>query len=267
MRNPNLLAIKEFSKLTGIKETTLRYLDKLGLFSPEERSDTGYRFYSPFQLISVNSIRLVQDLGIPSRDISDIVNNRTPESILAILNQKNEEFKQLREELEKMCYVIEILRDVMTVGCYLEHEDEISISFQHHAPIRIGVKNRKLYPDDFFDSFITYIEDATEHGVDLRFPIGGLWESWDSFIEVPGLPDNFFTIEPKGPDARVSGAYVTAYGRGYYGEPGDLPDRMAAFIKKRGVKVKGPVYCVYILDELSIPDRDNYLMQAIVAVE
>ena len=54
--------------------------------------------------------------------------------------------------------------------------------------------------------------------------------------------------------------------RGYYGEFGDLAQRMAEYSKEHDLIIKGPVYTIYLLDEISIAEKTQYLSQTSVAV-
>jgi DNA-binding transcriptional MerR regulator len=86
----DLLSIKDFSQLTGIKQSTLRYYDDLGLFSPAKRGENGYRYYSPQQIITINSINLLNELDMSIREISEIQKNRSPELLFHVLSEKED---------------------------------------------------------------------------------------------------------------------------------------------------------------------------------
>jgi len=88
----------------------------------------------------------------------------------------------------------------------------------------------------------------------------------DRFMKTPSKPDNFFSIDPTGVHTRKAGEYLVGFARGYYGELGDLPQRMAVYMKKNNIAVFGPVYIIYLLDEICIHEASRYLAQACVAV-
>jgi hypothetical protein len=83
----------------------------------------------------------------------------------------------------------------------------------------------------------------------------------DDFINGPSKPMRFFTIDPNGCDRKEEGLYLVGYTRGYYGEVNDLPARMAGYANDNGLIFIGPVYNVYLFDEMSILDKNNYLLQ------
>ncbi len=85
----DLLTVNEFSQLSGIEKSTLRYWDEIGLFSPAKRdSDNNYRYYSPEQLIAVHFITVFSELNIPLKTISAVEKARTPETVFEFLKQQ-----------------------------------------------------------------------------------------------------------------------------------------------------------------------------------
>jgi effector-binding domain-containing protein len=62
------------------------------------------------------------------------------------------------------------------------------------------------------------------------------------------------------------GKYLIGYKKGYYGENGDLPQRMVAYAEEHELVIKGPVCTVYLLDEVSMIDPDQYVARISVAV-
>ena len=261
----DLLSIKDFSQLTGIKQSTLRYYDDLGLFSPAQRGENGYRYYSPQQVITINSINLLHELDMPIRKISEIQQNRTPELMFDVLGAKEETLSSELLRLERSYNVVHTLKRMIQIGLASD-EKLIEIRFFEELPIVIGPVNEFSNTNYFYDSFLKFCSEAKQYRIDLRLPVGGLFESYESFYAQPGQPTNFFSVDPKGLDKRPAGKFVSAFQRGYYGETGDLPTRMQTFIKNNNLMPVGPVYNIFLHDELSINDPNNYLLHATVEV-
>ena len=84
-----LLTIKEFSELSGVEATTLRYWDDVGLFSPIMRNpDNNYRYYSMPQLIALNFITVLSDLNISLKTIGDLDKNRDPDKFIKLIDKQ-----------------------------------------------------------------------------------------------------------------------------------------------------------------------------------
>jgi len=284
------LSIKEFSKLSGIETTTLRYWDEIGLFSPAKRDpENNYRYYSPEQIISVNFITVLSSLNIPLKKISEIENRRNPENIVRLIEQQE---KQLDLEMSKLreCYsIIHTRRELINYGIrvadgfavvdgvrmdsrYAEDGavavDENSIAVMHTEDISLilGPRNNWKEGKGFFEPFTNFCNRADEIRINLSFPIGAMHESWEGFIKSPGEPHFWFSMDPTGNYNRPAGKYMIGFARSYYGQFGDLPQRMAVYAKENSLAISGPVYITYLHDEVCLKDPSQYLSQVCVAV-
>ncbi|MDR1796979.1 MAG: MerR family transcriptional regulator [Clostridiales Family XIII bacterium] len=261
-----MLSIKDFSKLTGIKQSTLRYYDDLGLFSPAKRGDNSYRYYSPHQIITINSINLLHELDMPIRSISEIQRNRTPERVLEVLSEKESELEAELSKIERSYNVIKTLRRLIGIGLTVD-DNAIEIRHMDELPIVIGPRNDFRDSLYFYDAFLRFCAESKQYRIDLRFPVGGLFEDFDTFKEHPGEPCNFFSVDPSGIDKKQPGKYLVAYTRGYYGNTGDMTERVKRYLDENKLTPAGPVYNIFLLDELSIKEQDQYLMQFSMRVE
>jgi len=260
-----LLSIKDFSRLTGIKQSTLRYYDDLGLFTPAQRAQNGYRYYLPQQIITINSIHMLHDLDMPIRQISEIQAKRTPELMFDVFSEKEESLELELNRLERSFNVVRTLKRMIQIGLGA-NETIIETSFFEDLPIVIGPENDFRNSEHFYDAFLDFCASAKQYRIDLRLPVGGMFTNFDVFCENSSEPQNFFSVDPKGLDKRPGGRYVSAFQRGYYGETGDLVERMQKYIKDNGISTVGPVYNIFLHDELSIEDPNDYLMHATVEV-
>jgi len=261
----DLLSIKEFSRLTSIKQSTLRYYDGLGLFCPAKRGENGYRYYTPQQTTTINSISLLHELGMPIRQLSEIQANRSPELMLGILTDKEESLEAELIHIERSYNVVRTFKRMIQIGL-TANEKNIEVRFFEEMPIVVGPVNDFDDSDAFYHAFYTFCSLAKQYRIDLRLPVGGMFQDFDTFVNVPSKPTNFFSVDPKGLDSRPAGMYVSAFNRGYYGETGDLLERIENYIRDNGLKPVGPVYNIFLHNELSIDDPANYLLHATVRV-
>jgi len=261
----DLLSIKNFSRLTGIKQSTLRYYDDLGLFSPAVRGENGYRYYSPQQIVTINSINLLHELNMPIKQITHIQSNRSPELLFDILSEKEAALEAEYINIERSYNVVRTLKRLVQQGLAAD-VDLIETRFLEELPIVIGPHNDFGGSQYFYDAFLKFCSEAKQYRIDLRLPVGGIFEDFNYFYEHPGRPTNFFSVDPKGLDKRPAARYLTAFQRGYYGETGNLAERIHAFLKENNLITVGPVFNIFLHDELSIDDPKKYLMNATVEV-
>ncbi|MCL2774766.1 MAG: MerR family transcriptional regulator [Oscillospiraceae bacterium] len=266
MNETTRLSIKEFSEFTGISQYTLRYYDEIGLLPAASRSENNYRQYTPFQIIKLNYINVLVDLGVPLSVIKDMNKSRTPESVLELLRQQEVELNLKLHELWKSFSIIDTYRKnvqdgLAAQGGVIRVED---VGDTHYV---LGYVND--FTEDhlaFYDEFIRFCQSAGEYRINLRYPIGGLHEDMNSFLNAPGWPTRFFSLDPLGNNNFPKGKYLVAYNLGYYGDFGDTPQKMAAYALEHDLVFKGHLYTVYLLDEISTIEPDQYLSRTAVGV-
>ena len=118
MSSKTKLKIKEFSLLCQVTVKTLRHYEKIGLLKPAEVDEwTGYRYYSVSQMQTLNSIRLLKDIGFSLEEILELKLGQTSQAHLLkgegfynpsieLLQQKidvcQKELMQLQKRQEKL---------------------------------------------------------------------------------------------------------------------------------------------------------------------
>ena len=259
MKDKELLSIKRFSELTGVRQSKLRHYDKVKLFQPIKRGENGYRYYSALQTITVNCINVMHSLNIPIKKIMSFKNHKTPEQMLELFQKHEFELNKELFHLQQAYALVHTYSELIKEGL---DADEHSISSRHvtASPIEIGPVN-DFSDDNFYDSFFRFTKHMEERKIESVYPIGGIYDNMDMFINSPGRPTRFFSYVPMGRDVKAAGEFLIGYGRGYYGNLGDLPERLQEYATEHALVFSGPVYEMYIHDEISIDDPDRYLIK------
>jgi len=287
----DFLTIKEFSKLSGIEQTTLRYWDDIGLFSPAKRDpENNYRYYTPQQIISVNFITVLSELNIPLKTIAEMERVRSPENIVDLIEQQEKQLDMELRRLRERYSIIHTRREFINHGIRLSKgyiavdgirvssdvaaedggvwvdTDRISVLRRDSRAFILGPRNNWQRGEPFYEYFMRFCDMAEELRMNLCFPVGGYHDDMDSFMRAPGEPDFFFSVDPTGNRMREAGKYLVGYEKGYYGEIIDVHERMAAYAKEHALTLHGPVYTMYLLDEVCMKDPNRYLAQICIAV-
>ena len=275
----DLLTVNEFSQLSGIEKTTLRYYDEIGLFSPAKRnSENNYRYYSPEQLIALNFITVFSELNIPLKTISAVEKERTPETVFEFLKQQEKQMDMEMKRLRERYSIIHTRSELIWHGLQLKQQLNGNDEVGKEASIGICVSPIDEYAyilgpptsfgedESFVGPFARFCQQAEELRINLSFPIGGYHATPESFFGSPSKPDHFFSMDPTGNRKVSAGKYLKGFVRGFYGELGDVPMRMAAYARENGLTLSGPVYTVYLHDEICVNDPSQYLTQVFVAV-
>jgi DNA-binding transcriptional MerR regulator/effector-binding domain-containing protein len=266
MEESTLLPIREFSEYTGVKQTILRHYDEIGLFVPIQRGENGYRYYSPMQIVALNMVMVMSDLRTSLREIVGLERNRSPERMLEHLQTQEEKLDSELRRLQEAYTIAHTYRRLIREA--LEADENAVVEREIPAfSMRMGPKNSFEGTETFYKDFTAFCQYARQYKINLSYPIGGLFESMDAFLEKPSQPAYFFSLEPHGVQQKDSGRYLVAYTRGYYGAVNDVRERITAYAQEHKLECFGPVYVIYVLDEISVGDPDQYLARVCVQVK
>jgi len=260
------LSIQEFSKIAGIESSTLRYWDEIGIFSPITRDpENNYRHYSTAQLLALNFVTTLSSLDIPLKTIAELRDDRDPEGFLELLQRLEKEMDMEMRDLRQRYSIVHARRDLISMGIKIE-EAAISVMHLEDRAMILWPRNEYEEGSTFLDPLSAYISHTGEQHINLSFPVAGRHDNMESFIRAPGRPDNFLSIDPIGTYTRKAGDYLVGFARGYYGEVGDLPDRMMAYAEENSLNLTGPVYTMYLLEEICTIDPSQYLAKCSIAI-
>ncbi len=110
--NAKLMTVHEVSCLANISVRTLHYYDSIGLLSPTEVTESGYRLYDEEALGRLQCILLFKEMQFPLKDIKGILDSPTFERNKA-LDQQIELLKLKREHLDNL---IELATGIKMLG-------------------------------------------------------------------------------------------------------------------------------------------------------
>ena len=264
MKDKSYMAIKEFSRLTGIKRENLRYYDQIGLLSPECRGENGYRYYTQRQLSTAYLILSLRELGIGIEDVRKYIDRRNPENMFSLFKLQKEhilkEIKKLQGTIEIMELYVDMAEDALK-----SEENSINIEYKKKEPIFLG----PIVPtDNLDDSVISFYDFAAEKGIDLGYPLGTIIskENLESG-EVLSAFQHYFKMESDHNSYKPEGKYVVLYCRCAYGESDDLYEKLVTFIQENKLRISGHAYEEYPLNELSTRDDKQYCVKIEIMVE
>jgi len=262
----SIISIQEFSKLSGIEASTLRYWDELGLFSPLERNpETNYRYYSTAQLLALNFVTVLSQLAIPLKTIARLRKDRSPEKLLELLEKQEHKMDMEMRSLRLRYSIIHARRELINMSSRI-NESSISIVHMEEKSMMLWPRNDYSEGDTFIEPLASFVAQTSDHHINLCFPVGGIFDDMESFRDSPDRPDHFVSIDPTGTYTQKAGDYLVGYARGYYGNVGDLPERMIEHARKKSLSISGPVYLLYLLEEISTNDPSQYLAQCSIAI-
>lgn len=81
--------VGDVARLAGVSVRTLHHYDELGLLSPSQRSDSGYRLYSEQDLTRLQQILFYRELGFELGEIRSIMEDPEFEHVDALRHQRD----------------------------------------------------------------------------------------------------------------------------------------------------------------------------------
>lgn len=139
-----MFRIGEFSKITQVSSSLLRYYDEVGLLNPAHIDPfTGYRYYSVDQLPRLNRILALKDLGLTLDQIQRLLDdNISEDEIRGMLALKKAQIEQtLQDEVERLRRVESRLRQIDTEGVRQGHDIVLKV-----MPAQLFLAVRGTFP-------------------------------------------------------------------------------------------------------------------------
>jgi DNA-binding transcriptional MerR regulator len=262
----DLVSIKEFAEIAGVKQSLLRYYDDIGLFKPIYRGENSYRYYSLQQIQTIKLITTLQTLKVSLKDIEGVLSHRDPDIITRLLTKHEIALNKELIFLQESYSIIHSLRTMIEESEFSVIGD-VKIKFMESHNFSLGPLN-EYGPEDssYHKAYSKFYRAAHDLRISLDYSIGGYFDSFDGFLANPSRPERFFSDDPRGCQRSFAGHYLVVYSRGSYGDMGNLPELLMAFCDEHGLKNIGPVYQIYIINEVSEMDPTNYLLRTSVFI-
>jgi len=184
--NSEQLTIGQLAKKVGVRTSTLRFYEDEGLLIPSDRTEAGYRLYSPEAIHRIEMIHRAQRLGFSLSDIRPLLDgwdagDLSDQTILEIAENRY-------LALEKQ----------VTERLVLQHELELFLQ-------DLNRRNKNNTPDNAFDKLLERVcADPTQKS-SARFMI-------DWLMEQAGC--NLTTESGRGILARLQGQHIHVWQEG-----------------------------------------------------
>jgi DNA-binding transcriptional MerR regulator len=106
-RKKRRMRVGALAKRTGKTVRALHHYERLGLLTPVERSDGGYRLYDDDAEVRVRWITKLQDMGFTLSQVQDVVryhsqSTSAPEAMRHIQDLYRDKLEETREQIDKL---------------------------------------------------------------------------------------------------------------------------------------------------------------------
>ena len=262
----------ELAKLMGITKETLFHYDEIGLFQPAVVMKNGYRYYAVSQMELLDAILLLKELGMPLKEIRELLGKRSPEKMLEVFAERERKIQEEMAKLKNMKRWITHRKNRIESGLRIS-TDEIWIQkfperFYLYSSVESGneedsykktneLVTRFLEANPGFksDYEVAYIQ----HGINIEH---GVYDQYDNAVV---LLEN----RPRKLSYQVlpEGNYLTAYHRGHWKTIGTAYQRMLTYIHEQGFQVESEYMERYLIDALAVDDMNSYMTEITVRIK
>lgn len=112
--------VGELAKLTGLTVRTLRYYDQIALFSPSDHSESGHRLYNESDLLTLQRILSLKQIGLSLEDVQSVLtgSNRYSASEILLI-----QITRLQEDIQMQQHLLDELENVLV---FSRHKQPLS---------------------------------------------------------------------------------------------------------------------------------------------
>lgn len=109
-----MISIQELTKETGVTVRTLRYYDQIDLLKPSGKTDGGHRLYSEADVIRLQQILFLKEMGFSLREITNMLVTdefslkESLEKQLKFVQQEQKKFNRMERILQAVVYSAEL---------------------------------------------------------------------------------------------------------------------------------------------------------------
>jgi len=243
--------IGEVSRIFNIPAPTLRYYDSIKLLSPWKKGENSYRYYSKAQFEIISMIIFMRSIGTPIKRLTEILNDDNAGGVQKELKRCREEINNRIAELELLKTKVRVFDDNIKDTCY-ESDIALVTSPEMYMMSKPFGEADELDIDEIINVTSGATGWANTAGLISTITPENLlagrfhdYEKYGYISEIPFATSNSYT------EVIESGKYVVGNMKiktvEHY-EADETYKAMLDYIKKKGLKIKGPAIERNILD-------------------
>jgi len=100
-------SIAEVARTSGVTSRTLRHYDAIGLLPPAWVADNGWRYYEHEQLLRLQQILLLRELGLGLDAVAAILEQQSRHTTVAVLRQHRDWLVAEQERLARLVHTVD----------------------------------------------------------------------------------------------------------------------------------------------------------------
>lgn len=250
------LSIGDFSRITHLSVKTLRHYHDAGLLEPAEVDpQTGYRYYSTGQVPSAQVIRRFRELGMPVREVGEVLATSDPQARSALIAGHLE---RLENQLDDTRAAVTSLRRLLAPTVAPIEVEHRTTPATTTAAISATVDHSEILA--WYGGAMAEL-DQTLGSLNLTptGPCGGLYDN-ELFTDDRGSAVVYVPVEDPPKLARISpfvvpaGELATTVHRGPHDDIDVSYGALGTYVTEHALVVAGPVHEIYLVGPRDTPD-------------
>lgn len=263
-QNP-LIVSGQFAAICGVNKQTLLYYDKIGLFSPCYRDESGFRYYAPEQVDTFHTILALREIMSLS-ELKRYVYVRDKAYFEKVFERGVENLTEQIDRLEhERAMMLRKLELVQEAG-----DADPSIIYTRYCPkeyLKLSPDVYTLQPGKGEPSAMgSIVQYRVEHNLSLGRGIGGILPSaWLTAGKPQGTHCRWYYCElaPESPleeaFVKKAGNYMIYYYKGDYHTTYQVFPKLVDYANRNGFHIGEYVYEEPLTDEIVEVDPNHYI--------
>lgn len=259
----------EFAALCGTTKDTLFHYDAIGLLKPAKIAANGYRYYATYQVLLVDIISLLKELGLSLEEIKQYIIRR---NALTCLHMLKETDKKLREEIERLERLRRLLNNTIAVtqDAFRVKIDTIKFFPMKEEYFIITAGPSSNDEKSIFEAIRVHVEYCARHNFYHAFTHGEI--IGETAIADKTYATQYYAtrlnkkVKNKHLLIKPAGIYAVTYVQCSYDDLTFFYNRFARKLQDKGCTLCGHMYQEDMLNYLSETDDERYLMKLEIRV-
>ncbi len=243
--------IGEVSRIFNIPTPTLRYYDFIKLLSPWKKGDNSYRYYSKAQFEIISMIIFMRSIGTPIKRLVEILNENEAGGVQDELMRCRAEIDERISELKLLKEKISVFDKNISETCFDNEIKLVSLPKMYMMSKPFG-EDDELDIEEILNASLNDSKWANTAGlistITVDSLLAGKFHDYERYGYISEIP---FGFKNKYTEILKAGKYVCAAMKiksVEHFEADETYKKMLLFIKKQGLKIKGPAIERNILD-------------------
>lgn len=266
MSQKNTLSTGQFAKLANVPKHVLFYYDEIDLFKPESVDTNGYRHYAYHQYYAFIVITFLKDLGMPLSDIKVYLDQRSPENLSKILDQRLETIDQALVKLQQSKTFIQHSKEILETSAKYER-DTIHVIYNQEEKLILSRKRnpKNSYIKEYTDFCMSENIEYTNYVgliVDKNDIINKSYDEYDYFyVSYLGLN------ELKSNKIKPQGDYLTYFHHGDFDSRSKGYEEILRYAKDNKLELDSFFYEKLLINEIAVKKEEDFIIELSVKIK